>query len=75
MLIAILVLQIITLLMGVIPVGSFFLYLVYDCHRESKEKRARKEAQEVNEILRKNGILNPVNECDSKLNSSRGDNI
>lgn len=70
MLIAILVLQIITLLMGVIPVGSFFLYFTFDSHRKSKEKRAQ-EALEVNEILRKNGILNPINECDNKLHSSK----
>lgn len=48
MLITILVLQIITLVFGVLPVAFLFTYLIYDFRRESKEKRAAQiKAREV----------------------------
>ena len=51
MLIVILVLQIISLVLGIVPVAMLFTYLIFDFHRESKEKRARERALRESENL------------------------
>lgn len=74
MLTTILVLQIITLVFGLLPIVAAVIWTIYDIERERKQKRAPKRAH-IKEILNKNGILEPTDKSACNSCGCRSDDI